>query len=218
MKQNKLHQFWPVLIGQFHNPEHELIKEELINFFKEYEKKKPKGNKQLQDKDYHGNYNLYQSHYDLHNEKNIALHKVLKFIAKSILETVKSANYTRLNKLEKKPEMNIKLKESWFIRYNQGGMIYPHNHGNHSWSCVYYVQASKEVKIMNGSTYFIKPYQGQRPNDFGSSYMESEQMTINAEEGKLLIFPGFLNHGSHPFKGKKDRIIISTNSLTELKK
>ena len=71
---------------------------------------------------------------------------------------------------------------------------------------------------MNGSTYFIKPYQGQRPNDFGSSYMESEQMTINAEEGKLLIFPGFLNHGSHPFKGKKDRIIISTNSLTELKK
>ena len=41
MKQNKLHQFWPVLIGQFYNPEHDLIKEELTNFFKEYEKKKP---------------------------------------------------------------------------------------------------------------------------------------------------------------------------------
>ena len=39
MKQNKLHQFWPVLIGQFHNPEHELIKEELINFLKNKKKK-----------------------------------------------------------------------------------------------------------------------------------------------------------------------------------
>jgi len=218
MKQNKLHQFWPVLIGQFYNPEHDLIKEELTNFFKEYEKKNPKGNKQLQDKDYHGNYNLYQSNYDLHNEKNIALHKVLKFIAISILETVKLANHTELNKLEKKPEMNIKFMESWFIRYNQGGMIYPHNHGNHSWSCIYYVQASKEAKTMNGSTYFMKPHQGQHPNDFGSSYMKNEQITINAEEGKLLIFPGFLCHGSHPFKGEKDRMIISTNSLTELKK
>ena len=36
--------------------------------------------------------------------------------------------------------------------------------------------------------------------------------------GTILIFPGFLSHGSHPFKGEKDRMIISTNSLTELKK
>ena len=48
--------------------------------------------------------------------------------------------------------------------------------------------------------------------------METEQMTMNAEEGKLLVFPGYLYHGSHPFKGEKDRIIISTNSITELKK
>ena len=219
MNKNKLHQFWPVLVGQFYNEEHKFIKEELINYFQNYEKNDPKGNKQLSDKDYHGNHNLYQSHYNLHNENNIALHKVLKFIALSILETAKSANFLKLKQLEnQKPELNVKLIETWFIRYNQGGMIYPHNHGNYSWSCVYYVQASKEAKTLNGSTYFIKPFQGQRPTDFGSNYMETEQMTINAEEGKLLVFPGYLYHGSHPFKGEKDRIIISTNSITELKK
>ena len=181
-------------------------------------KKNPKGNKQNHDDSYHGNHNLYQSNYDLHNEKNDALHKVLKFIAMSILETSKAANFSKLKELEKmKPELSIKFSESWFIRYNQGGMIYPHNHGNFSWSCVYYVQVSKEAKTMNGSTYFLKPYQGQRSPDFGSNYLKSEQMTINAEEGKLLVFPGYLYHGSHPFSGENDRIIISVNSLTELR-
>jgi len=218
MTKNKLYQFWPVIIGQYHNPEHNNIRNELIDFFKNYEKKNPKGNKQNHDDSYHGNHNLYQSNYDLHNEKNDALHKVLKFIAMSILETSKAANFSKLKELEKmKPELSIKFSESWFIRYNQGGMIYPHNHGNFSWSCVYYVQVSKEAKTMNGSTYFLKPYQGQRSPDFGSNYLKSEQMTINAEEGKLLVFPGYLYHGSHPFSGENDRIIISVNSLTELR-
>ena len=219
MNKNKLLQFWPVSIGQFYNPEHELIKKDLINFFKDYEKKNPKGNKQNHDKNYHGNHNLYQSNYDLHNEKNETLHKVLKFIAISILETSKITNSSKLKNLEnQKPKLNVKLIESWFIRYNKGGMIYPHNHGNFSWSCVYYVQANKNPENMNGSTYFLKPYQPQRPSDFGSSYMLSEQMNVNAEEGKLLIFPGYLYHGSHPFESDNDRIIISVNSLTELKK
>ena len=219
MNKNKLLQFWPVMIGQFYNPEHEIIKNDLINFFIDYEKKNPKGNKQNHDKNYHGNHNLYQSNYDLHNEKNETLHKVLKFIAISILETSKITNSSKLKNLEnQKPKLNVKLIESWFIRYNKGGMIYPHNHGNFSWSCVYYVQANKNPENMNGSTYFLKPYQPQRPSDFGSAYMLSEQMNVNAEEGKLLIFPGYLYHGSHPFESDNDRIIISVNSLTELKK
>ena len=219
MNENKLLQFWPVIIGKFYNPEHEIIKNDLINFFKDYEKKNPKGNKQNHDKNYHGNHNLYQSDYDLHNEKNETLHKVLKFIAISILETSKATNMSKLKNLENQnPELNIKIIESWFIRYNKSGFIYPHNHGNFSWSCVYYVQTSKNPETKNGSTYFLKPYQPQRPSDFGSDYLTSEQMTITAEEGKLLVFPGYLYHGSHPLKNDNDRIIISVNSLTELKK
>ena len=215
-EKNNLYQFWPIVIGKFYNKEHNLIKKELINFFKNYEKKNPKGNKQLNDENYVGNHNLYQSLYNLHTEENNALHKVLKFIAMSILETAKAVNKPWLEMNKK--ELNVKLIESWFIRYNQGGMVYPHNHGNFSWSCVYYVQIGKEAKKMNGSTYFLKPYHPQYPFDFGSNYMQNEQVTMKPEEGKLLVFPGYLFHGSHPFQGKDDRIIISVNSHTQLKK
>ena len=37
----KIHNVWPINIGEFFNPEHVLIKDELINFFKEYEKMYP---------------------------------------------------------------------------------------------------------------------------------------------------------------------------------
>ena len=70
---------------------------------------------------------------------------------------------------------------------------------------------------MNGSTYFMKPYNPQSPSDFGGKYMENEQSTFEAEEGKLLVFPGYLYHGSHPFNGENDRIIISANTMTVLK-
>ena len=69
---------------------------------------------------------------------------------------------------------------------------------------------------MNGSTYFIRPYQANSKLDFGGSYMSNDQMIFNAEEGKLLIFPNYLYHGSHPFKGSKDRIVISANSKVNL--
>ena len=219
MSKNQLHSFWPVLVGEFFNPEHILIKDELINFFTEYEKNLPEGNSQLKDKNYSGNYNLYQSKYDLHTEKNEALLSVMKFIAMSILEMVKKANESKLEELENKtPRINVHLTESWFIRYNQGGMVYPHNHDGCSWSCVYYVEIGKEAKKMNGSTYFIRPYQGFSKFDFGGSYMLNDQMVLNAEEGKLLVFPNYLYHGSHPFEGSKDRIVISANSKIDLQK
>ena len=219
MSKNQLHSFWPVLVGEFFNPEHILIKDELINFFTEYEKNLPEGNSQLKDKNYSGNYNLYQSKYNLHTEKNEALLSVMKFIAMSILEMVKKANESKLKELENKtPRINVHLTESWFIRYNQGGMVYPHNHDGCSWSCVYYVEIGKEAKKMNGSTYFIRPYQGFSKFDFGGSYMLNDQMVLNAEEGKLLVFPNYLYHGSHSFEGSKDRIIISVNSKVDLQK
>ena len=58
----KIHNLWPINVGEFHNPEHQTIKKDLIDFFNEYEKNElPEGNHQLSDKDYVGNHNLYQS-------------------------------------------------------------------------------------------------------------------------------------------------------------
>ena len=217
IKKNLLHSFWPVIIGEFHNPEHSLIKKDLINFLKEYEEKNPI--QQHDDKDYHTNFNLYESKYNLQAEKNDALQKVLKFISISVSETIKFVSQSKIKELEKEKEkskLNINLYASWFIRYNQGGMVYPHNHGDCSWSCVYYVQADKEPTTNNGSTYFIKPYMVQKTTDFGGNYVNTDQFSMNAEEGKLIIFPGYLYHGSRAYVGENDRIIISANTKTDL--
>ena len=32
------------------------------------------------------------------------------------------------------------------------------------------------------------------------------------EEGKMLVWPSYLMHGSYPYDGKNDRIIISANA------
>ena len=43
MNKNQIYSLWPIYIGEFYNPEHQEIKDDLINFFSEYEKKNPKG-------------------------------------------------------------------------------------------------------------------------------------------------------------------------------
>ena len=216
----KIHNVWPLIVGEFFNHEHTLIKDELINFFKEYEKKLPEGNEQLQDKNYVGNYNLYQSKYNLlaENENNKILKGVFKFIAKSILTMSKKANKEELENLKNSnPKFNVNINESWFIRYNKGGFILPHAHGNCSWCCVYYVQIGKDTSKLNGSTYFLRPYlTNSLKEEFGGKYLKKEATVFNAEEGKLLVWPNFLQHGSHPYQGNEDRIIISANSTIDL--
>ncbi|MDC0163738.1 2OG-Fe(II) oxygenase family protein [Candidatus Pelagibacter sp.] len=216
---NTIYPLWPVMVGEFYNPNHALIKNELVNFFEEYEKKRPLGNSQLNDKNYSGNYNLYQSDYNLHNEENTALQNVLKFIGSRILDMSKKANQITLKNLDNNnSKVDLKLLETWFIRYNKGGFVYPHKHDGCSWCCVYYVQIGSETKKMNGSTFFLRPYQGESRMDFGGSYLREDTAVFKAEEGKLLIWPNYLYHGSHPFTGNKDRIIISANSVIQLTK
>tara|TARA_B100001287_G_scaffold186006_1_gene156962 strand:- start:97 stop:762 length:666 start_codon:yes stop_codon:yes gene_type:complete len=213
-----IHNLWPLNIGDFNNDDHPQIKEELLNFLKLYEKKLPDGNSQLKDKDHVGNHNLYQSNYDLHNEDSKILKNLFHFIAKSVLDVSKMTNQKFINKLsEEEKKYKVNINESWFIRYNKGGIVYPHHHDGFSWSCVYYVQVGSDASIKNGSTYFIRPYNATSKNDFGSKYLREDTHLFTAKEGRLLVWPSFLYHGSQPYAGDKDRVIISANLTVDLR-
>ena len=213
-----IHSLWPLNIGDFQNDNHPQIKEELLNFFELYEKKLPDGNSQLRDKDHVGNHNLYQSNYDLHNEDSEILKKLFHFIAKSVLDVSKITNQKFIDKLnEEEKKYNVNINESWFIRYNKGGIVYPHHHDGFSWSCVYYVQVGADASIQNGSTYFIRPYNATSKNDFGSKYLREDTHLFTAKEGRLLVWPSFLYHGSQPYSGDKERVIISANLTVDLR-
>ena len=214
----KINTFWPSVVGEFQNEDHEKIKNDLIKYFTTYEKENPKGNNQLQDKNYVGNYNLYQSDYDLHVAENKTLKTLFGYIGQCIAETFKFVSKKQIEKIEdKNKKLNVQFNESWFIRYNKEGFIFPHSHTNCSWCCLYYVQIGKDASIKNGSTYFMRPYSGSlNKNDFGSHYLEDENRLFIPKEGKLLVWPSHLMHGSHPYNGDKDRTVISINSSIKL--
>ena len=67
---------------------------------------------------------------------------------------------------------------------------------------------------------YIGEFQNENHNsikkNFGSQYLEDENRIFIPKEGKLLIWPSHLIHGSHPYKGEKNRTIISINSSINL--
>ena len=77
----------------------------------------------------------------------------------------------------------------WFIKYKRGEETFSHHHSPAVFSFVYYIQTPK------GSAPMIFTHSGKR---------------IKAEEGKVVIFPGYVKH--HAPKSRCDgRIILSGN-------
>ena len=79
------------------------------------------------------------------------------------------------------------------------------------------MQVGQGVSKKNGSTYFIRPYNATSKNDFGSKYLREDTQIFTAKEGRLLVWPSFLYHGSQPYSGNKERIIISANLTIDLR-
>jgi len=203
---------WPTLVGSFYNPNHSKIKNELIKYIKEYKKNNPAGRRSGE------NYKLYESNYDLHFQKNEALNDLFKnFMVKSFFETAKEANKEYLN-LSGKSDLGVTFIDSWFIHYEKGGFVVPHSHGQCSWCCVYYLQIGKDSSKKNGGTYFQKPTQSRGTLDFGSYYNKFLHIDLQPEEGKMYVWPSHIMHGSYPYDGNVDRIIISANVQVSIMK
>jgi uncharacterized protein (TIGR02466 family) len=214
MNSNKIHTLWPIFTGEFHNPKHNELKKELINFFQEYEIKNKTSRKGAE------NLNLYESGYFLHKEKNNALLKIINFIAEAFSIMAKNINQQEFDNIKNEnTKLAVEIINSWFIRYNKGGMVTPHDHPGCSLSCVYYVQIGDDTALDNGSTYFLRPFvRGTSHTDFAGTRYNKGVQVFKAEEGKLLIWPSFLVHGSNPYLGHKNRIIISANANVVVKK
>ena len=208
---NTLKKMWPTYLGEFYNPEHNAIKNDLINYFDEYMKKNPHSSKTRGSE----NYKLFESEHNLHSDNNKHFNKLLVFISNAILATSNEANKNEIQNL-KKPTFRVRVDGSWFIRYEKDGFVFPHSHTGCSWCCVYYVQLGKDANEFNGGTYFNKPLPPRNINDFGSLHNKAGIEVVKPEEGKLVVWPNFLMHGSYPYAGKTNRIIVSANLIVEL--
>ena len=206
---NRVYNSWPILLGEFFNPEHKYIKDDLIKYFYDYKKLNPNINPV---KGEAAPSNLYRSQYDLHTHKNPSYLKLLTFFSKCFIEMSNRSNYQYIEQDKVKPNFNVNIQSSWFIIYEKGGFVLPHHHGNCSWCCVYYLQCDKNITADNGSTYIMRPYLSQTSKDFGGKVHGEGAKYFKPEEGKMLVWPNFLYHGSTPYYGNNKRIIVSANS------
>ncbi len=87
-----------------------------------------------------------------------------------------------------------------------------HNHPDCTWSGAYYVTLGERDTgdPRNGIIEFLDPRMGvnwaQLPGQpFGT------QLQINPEAGTMLVFPSWMQHWVHPFKGTGERISLAFN-------
>ena len=98
------------------------------------------------------------------------------------------------------------ITESWLTHTVKGEYARLHQHGTTDISGVYYLQANPET---DGNLYF----QSGEPIRFSKSLyrMIPNQFDIPAETNKMVLFPGWLWHGTRMSQGEKPRISLSFN-------
>lgn len=103
---------------------------------------------------------------------------------------------------------------AWGMILNHGDYVTIHDHGDVHWSIAYYVDAGDDAPAPSGRLVFVDPRRSGRtipgPALFPSAF------DIAPRTGALVIFPGWLQHHVHPYRGQRPRICISANLTMEI--
>lgn len=167
--------------------------------------------------------NLYSSGDDLlQRYGDTALGELFAFVSSSVFEVSQAMNAPIWAGMGA-TQLQMHIVGAWFQIQNGYGFHDIHNHGNCSWSGVYYVQIDDlerrcqhpTLGHLNGITRFY----GHQLNllggahmDLGNAYLQQSHYDVPPEAGTLIVFPSWLNHKAMPYDGEKDRIIVSFNA------
>ena len=97
----------------------------------------------------------------------------------------------------------VEIKSSWFSKFKKGNHAHIHNHKGADISGVYYFKSTGD----DGKIFFTTPNQYTEMSDVWSS----DRFSHSSDEGKLLLFPGYLKHGVTTNITSSTRISFSFN-------
>ena len=161
--------------------------------------------------------NLFESKFDFFNSDLQAVQELKSFCTESLMTVIKDVNSYDDNYMS---QLVPDLRESWAHITNNNGYHDAHKHLNTSWGGIYYVDAGEcgevvdedGISRMNGTNRFYSPIQ-YFTLDASMTYLSHDAVDISPENGILVIFPAYLLHSATPYTGKKDRIVVSFNSI-----
>src|SRR5215212_7266203 len=103
---------------------------------------------------------------------------------------------------------------AWGMVLRDGHYVTVHDHGDVHWSVAYYVDAGDEATEPSGRLAFVDPRRS------GRSIPELELFPTNFDlqprTSALVIFPGWLQHYVHAYRGQRPRICVSCNLTMEV--
>jgi uncharacterized protein (TIGR02466 family) len=162
---------------------------------------------------------LFESRFDLFKETtNEGLKRLVAFIESSVRKAVWHANGRSVDP----KRIKIDFIDSWFHITNGSGFHDAHYHPSCSWCGVYYLQISDVPTeypnyAPNGVNRFYAPRStGGMHDDYGNHYLHAGHVDVPPIPGTLVLFPAYLLHSGLPYKGAKDRVILSFNSRSTL--
>lgn len=147
---------------------------------------------------------------------------LFQFLSDAVFRTAYAANQAVWAELGA-PRVRVVMVGAWFQAVNDGGRHGLHNHGNCSWSGVYYVDADPaERRVVhpgwgadNGVTRFHGPNlarSGGAHMDLGSAYLQRSAHDVPPDPGRGVVFPSWLLHEALPYEGERDRVVIAFNA------
>ena len=203
---------WPVPLMRRTIPGGSEVNAGLLELFAEHRAAHPGGNP-----------NMYSSGDDLlERYQHPALAQLFAFVSESVFEVAQAMNANIWQGMGAS-KLQMHVVGAWFQVQNRYGFHDIHNHGNCSWSGVYYVQLDDletrrqhpTLGAMNGITRFYGPplqLLGGAHMDLGNAYLQQSHVDATPEAGDLIVFPSWLNHKAMPYDGAKDRVIVSFNA------
>ena len=203
---------WPVPILRRTLEDHERVNAGLVDLFLEHRRQHDQGSG-----------NVYSSSDDLlERYQHPDLQTLFSFVSDGVFEIAQNMNKGIWGQMGAS-RLQMHVVGAWFQIQNRYGFHDIHNHGNCSWSGVYYVQidepeqrqAHATLGAMNGITRFYGPplqLLGGAHMDLGNAYLQQSHVDATPQAGDLIVFPSWLNHKAMPYDGAKDRIIVSFNA------
>ena len=102
---------------------------------------------------------------------------------------------------------------AWAMVMRDGHYVTPHDHGDTHWSAAYYVDAGDAAPAPSGALAFLDPRRCGRM--IPGVELFPSTFVIAPRTSALVIFPGWLQHYVHAYRGARPRICISCNVTME---
>ncbi|MDA9697929.1 TIGR02466 family protein [Candidatus Pelagibacter sp.] len=196
MSNIRIHKFFPVPVFEQRLENYKDLNPQLENFIYDLKKNNPEGQKRSNAGGWHSPFfNINESE---------PVKKLISSFTKSLPEIMTEHMGWRINKDK------ITILDMWSVVNKKNTFNVQHSHPNSLLSAAYYVKAKKN----SGNIKFFDPKEMKtmyHPPIQKFNEISAEIIKIEPEEGKLLLFPSYLNHAVEENLSDEDRIVISFN-------